>query len=367
MFSRLQTWFVPGLVIQSVIVGATYATGREVTEFFLQYGPASALVGLLIATVLYSLVCMITFELARRYQVLDYKRFCQVYLGPLWILFEIGFIYGVVITLSVVAAAAGEIMSNLVEVPMLASSIMMMVLITILVSLGTARLEKAMSIWSIFFYGSYIALVVFTLARFSGQLEGQFSLASVESSAVSSAALYTAFSAAILPTLVFVARSFKSPSDALVAGSLCGPLVILPGLALVLMLTPFFPAVNAEPIPIMLVFANLDSPVLPIIVQIAMLGTFAATGAGLLHGINERIANSRAEKGKSMSNAARVAIAVGLMVFSVFLATRFGIIDLVAKGFRIGAVAFIVIIFLPLLTRGIWMILPERGKAHESE
>ena len=43
MLNKLQIYFVPGLVIQSVIVGATYATGREVTEFFLKFGPASAL------------------------------------------------------------------------------------------------------------------------------------------------------------------------------------------------------------------------------------------------------------------------------------------------------------------------------------
>lgn len=367
MFAKLKIWFIPGLVIQSVIVGATYATGREVTEFFLQFGPASALVGLLISTVLYSFVCMIIFELARRYQVLDYKRFCKVYLGPLWVLFEVGFIYGVVLTLSVVAAAAGEIMSNMAGIPMFASSIFMMVLITILVSLGSERLEKAMSIWSIFFYGAYLSLVIFTLLELGGRLEGQFVLSSVGSSTISSAALYTAFSAAILPTLVFVARYFRSTSDALIAGSLCGPLVILPGLALVLMLTPFYPAVVDEPIPIMLVFENMGSLVLPTIVQVAMLGTFAATGAGLLHGINERIANSREEKGKGMPDWARAGLALAVMIFSVFLATRFGIIDLVAKGFRIGAVAFIVIIFLPLLTRGFWMIMPGREKANEAE
>ncbi len=199
MFKKLQIYFIPGLVIQSVIVGATYATGREVTEFFLQYGPSSALVGLLISTVLYSLVCMLVFELARRYQVLDYKSFCQVYLGRLWVLFEVGFLYGVMLTLAVVAAASGEILANMLGLPMLASSIIMMVLITFLVSIGGARLEKFMSVWSIFFYAAYLTLVAFTLLKFGGQLEGKFALGQINSNSISSAALYTAFSAAILP------------------------------------------------------------------------------------------------------------------------------------------------------------------------
>ncbi len=160
-----------------------------------------------------------------------------------------------------------------------------------------------------------------------------------------------------------MARYFKTSGDALIAGSLCGPLVILPGLALVMMLTPFFPAVIDEPIPIMLVFSNLGNETLTTVVQIAILGTFAATGAGLLHGMNERIANSRAAKNKETPFYFRAGLALVAMIFSIFLATRFGIIELVAKGFRYGAVAFLIVIFLPLVTRGFWMIMPGRRQA----
>jgi uncharacterized membrane protein YkvI len=360
MLDRLQRYFIPGLVIQSVLVGATYATGREVTEFFLRFGPSSALLGLLTATALYSIVCIVIFELARRYQVLDYRQFCKVYLGRFWFLFEIGFLFGVILTLSVVAAATGTILADLVGLPMTLSAIGMMVLITLLVSMGQERLEKAMSLWSIFFYGSYVALVVVTFTKFGDRLTDQFALALVESSVIPSAVIYTAFSSAILPTLVFVARRFTSSRDAVVAGSLCGPLVILPGLALVLMLSPFFPTVVEEPIPIMLVFEGIGNDALSTTVQIAMLGTFAATGAGLLHGINERIANAMAEDGKAMPLYVRTVIALAAMTFSVFLAARFGIIDLVAKGFRIGAAAFVAVILVPLITRGFWLIMPAR-------
>ena len=38
MDSRFNRHFTPGLVMRSTLVGATYSTGREVTEFFLQAG-----------------------------------------------------------------------------------------------------------------------------------------------------------------------------------------------------------------------------------------------------------------------------------------------------------------------------------------
>ena len=150
------------------------------------------------------------------------------------------------------------------------------------------------------------------------------------------------------------------------AGALAGPLVILPGLAIMFMLIPFYPSVIDEPLPISLVLANADSPALQWCVQIAIVGTLAATGAGLLHGINERIANAMADSKRAMPAALRPGLALAAMVFSIFLATEVGIIDLVALGFRYGAGAFIVIIFLPLVTRGLWKVLSPRDAVEKT-
>jgi uncharacterized membrane protein YkvI len=38
---RLYRYIVPGLVIQAVLVGGGYATGRELVEFFISKGPAT--------------------------------------------------------------------------------------------------------------------------------------------------------------------------------------------------------------------------------------------------------------------------------------------------------------------------------------
>ena len=362
MLDKLQRYLIPGLVIQAVIVGGTYATGREVTEFFLKIGPNSGLIGLLITMVCYSTCCMLVFELARRYQVLDYKSFCRIYMGRFWFLYEIGFLFGVMLTLSVIGAAASEFAYDMVGAPKLGSALMFMCLVAGLVYLGGDRLEKVMSLWSLFFYVVYILLAILTYQKFGGEIAEKLSGPPVKLGDVTvSALIYTGYSCSILPTLVFVAKHFRERKEALVAGAFAGPLVILPGLAIMVMLMPFYPAVIEQPLPISLVLDNTGNPIFVRCVQIAILGTLAATGAGLLHGVNERIANAMKVSQRTMPPALRPGLALAAMLFSVFLATEVGIVDLVAKGFRYGAMAFIVIIFLPLVTRGFWMIVSAQN------
>jgi hypothetical protein len=84
---RVLNYIVPGLVIQAVLVGGGYATGRELVEFFISRGPATALLGMVLTALLFSAVAMISFELARQYRAYDYRSFCRVFLGRFWVLF----------------------------------------------------------------------------------------------------------------------------------------------------------------------------------------------------------------------------------------------------------------------------------------
>jgi uncharacterized membrane protein YkvI len=56
---RLLKYIVPGLVIQAVLVGGGYATGRELVEFFVSKGPATGLAGLALTAVFFSAGSMV--------------------------------------------------------------------------------------------------------------------------------------------------------------------------------------------------------------------------------------------------------------------------------------------------------------------
>ncbi len=50
------------------------------------------------------------------------------------------------------------------------------------------------------------------------------------------------------------------------------------------------------------------------------------------------------------------AIASALLVGSIFIAARFGLVDLIARGYRALAWLFLVVYVLPLLTIGAWRL-----------
>src|SRR3712207_7433822 len=64
---------------------------------------------MLVATLLFSLVCIATFLFARATATRDYRSFFRELLGPGWIAFEAVYILFVVLILAVYGAAAGEI------------------------------------------------------------------------------------------------------------------------------------------------------------------------------------------------------------------------------------------------------------------
>ena len=66
---------MPGLILQSVMIGGGYATGREIVEFFLVLGPSGGLLAMGVATVVLSVITAISFELARKTKSHTYHAF----------------------------------------------------------------------------------------------------------------------------------------------------------------------------------------------------------------------------------------------------------------------------------------------------
>ena len=76
------TWFqrylLPGFVFQAAVIAGGYATGRELVEFFLPAGPWGGLLGMAVSMLVWSVVLMASFELARRARAYDYRAFFRV-------------------------------------------------------------------------------------------------------------------------------------------------------------------------------------------------------------------------------------------------------------------------------------------------
>ena len=67
-----KVYVIPGCVFQSVMVGGGYGTGREVVEYFTQFGLYGGMLGLLVTFLVMATVLALTFELARVSRSYDY-------------------------------------------------------------------------------------------------------------------------------------------------------------------------------------------------------------------------------------------------------------------------------------------------------
>ena len=81
------------------------------------------------------------------------------------------------------------------------------------------------------------------------------------------------------------------------------------------------------------------------------------SGTGSVHAINERIDHAwQARRGKSLPHRARLLIALGLLIGCMFLASRFGLVALIANGYRALAYVILATFILPLITVGVWKL-----------
>jgi uncharacterized membrane protein YkvI len=354
---RILRYVVPGLVIQAVLVGGGYATGRELVEFFVSKGPATALAGLALTALCFSAGTMVSFELARCYRAFDYKSFSQVFLGRFWVLFEIGYYALLLLVLSVVSSAAGKLLVQMFGLPELVNSILFMSAVAFVVFFGNSLIEKVISAWSMVFYATYGTMFALVVWKFGPQLRAALGATPLDwPEAVRDSLSYTGYNIVIVPILIFVARNLETRREAFIAGALAGPLILLPGFASLLALSAFYPGILTEPLPISTVLARVANPALTLCVEIVILGAFVKTGVGLLHGLNERFARAAIDRGRDMPQYVRPVLSLGIMVIAVFVASSVGIINLIGQGYRYSSYFFLLIFFFPLMIRGVLLI-----------
>lgn len=353
LFKRI---LLPGLVIQSVLIGGGYATGRELVEFFLSNGPAGGLAGMLLATVLFSLISMASFEFARMTRSYDYRSFFSQLLGKAWILFEIGYLVALLLILAVIGAASGEIVAQHLGASAQAGQVGLMVLIGFLVFWGTAFIERFLAGWSFLLYATYGALIFLYLARYGDTLAPNLAADALDGPWIGDSLRYVGYNVLVIPLALFCTRHMETRRDALLAGSLAGPIAMVPAILFFLGMATAHPEIVGASVPADFMIQRLGLGWIEILFYVVVFGTFVETGTAMIHAINERIARVYAERGAGMPRWLRPTIALTALVIAIYLAGRFGIVDLIARGYTMLAYFFIVVIIVPLFTVGLWRI-----------
>lgn len=360
--TRFQRWILPGLAFKAAVIGGGYATGRELAEYFIPSGPQGGLLAILIAMLCWSAICALTFAVAHATRSVDYRRFFVMLLGRFAFLFELAYLAFMVLILAVFGAAAGEIFAAMLGWPTLAGTLLLMVAIGGFVAFGNDTVEALFKWVSLLLYGTYALFVVLVLARFGDPVMATLSTPQPTTGWLQGGLTYAGYNIVGAVIVLPLVRHFLSRRDAVVAGVLCGPLAMLPGLLFFLCMLAWYPRIGDEALPSDFILRQLQLPVFHVLFQLMIFSALLESGTAVIHACNERIAHAwRARRGTGLGRSARLSVAMVLLIGSIFIADRVGLVALIAQGYRGLAYLFLVVYILPLLTVGVWRLWGRPG------
>jgi len=364
---KKDNWFtiylLPGFVFQSLVIAGGYATGRELVEFFLRLGPFTGLLGMLVTTLIWSAVAAVSFEFARMTQSYDYRAFFQGLLGRAWFLYEIAYIAMLLLVLSVIAAAGGDMMENSFGIPRSISTVVIMSAIGLLTFFGTGVIEKFLSYWSLLLYGVYIIFLAWGVSQFGGDISQNFSESSIDSGWFKGGVAYAGYNLAIIPAVLFCITHISKRKQALASGAIAGLIGIIPGVLFFIVMVGMYPAIVDATVPASVILTAFDSRWFEILFQIVIYGTFIETGSGLLHSLNERVFHTAQERGRALPGYLRPVIAVSVLILAIFAGGKLGLVALIAKGYGFMTWVFILVFVIPVLTIGLARVLRRKPNA----
>jgi len=363
--SWFQRYLLPGLIFQSLIIAGAYGSGRELAEFFLGHGPIGGLLGMAVTATTFSIVLVVSFEFARRFKLYDYRSFCKALLGRGWPLYEILYVLLMILVISIIGAAAGDIVRDTFGLPPFAGVLGIMILIALLVFFGTPAIERFFAFWSFVLYGTYITLLGWHLIQHGGQIQSNLTAFGINDGWLQSGIAYTGYNLAPVPALLFCVRHFGSRRDAVTAGIIGGPIAMLPAVFFFIAMIGQYEALVAEGshgvLPVTILLNSLrGAEFLIYLFPIVLFGTFIETGSALIHGVNERLDQTFAEKSVRMPSWMRPAVAFAILFIAVILADAIGLTSLVAQGYGTITWGFLLVYVLPLLTYGLWLLRNNR-------
>ena len=355
--SWFQRYLLPGLAFKAVVIGGGYATGRELAEFFLPSGPWGGIFAMLLAMVVWSAVCIVTFLFARATGSRDYRTFFRNLLGPGWIVFEAAYFLFVILILAVFGAAAGAIGQALFGWPPLAGTLCLIVGIAAFATYGNTSVERLFKWVSFFLYGVYVIFVVLALSAFGERVAANFTAGGSNAGWALGGLTYAGYNIVGAVVILPVLRHLTSNRDAVIAGALSGPLAMIPAFLFFICMVAWYPEIGQQALPSDYLLQRMNLPVFHVTFQLMIFAALLESGTGGVHAVNERIAHAyRSRYQRDLSERGRLALAGGLLLIAIFLADRFGLITLIARGYRALAYVLLAVYVLPLMTYGVWRL-----------
>ncbi len=358
-YSWYKKYLLPGFIAQSVLIAGGYGTGRELVEYFGQYGPTGGLMGMGLTFVLWAALFALSFEFARVFKAYDYRTFFERLIGKGWIIYEIAFIVLLCLIMGVVGAASGSILRDSFGLPPIVGSGIFLVCVAYLTYSGSKTIEVALSLWSYLLYAIFIVFLVLGFTHFGEAISANFAAGTIKEGWQMGGFKYAFYNIAVTSTVLFSLNYLESRREAILSGIAAALICIIPAVFFYVVMIGFYPDVLSMEIPSNGIIAQLGVKFLLPVWLIVLFGTMIETGVGFFHSINERINATLIEKrGKGMSNLARGAVGALLSIMGLLI-SNFGLIGLIAQGYGTISWVFFILQGVGLFTIGIYKIATQ--------
>ena len=356
MLQYLRSIFIPAAVFQSVIVGGAYGTGREVVEYISQFGPTGGLYAIAIIALAFSVILAISFEFARKFAAWNYRTYLRNLLGNAWVLYELLFLALLVLILAITGSAAGTVLSDRFGIPSNIGIGLMFVAVVILNYFGRELVNRTLTLGAILLVAVLVLFFAYTLFHNNNEIAKVFSTGVTNTGWLQSGLTFAIYNSALIPAIIYCASGLESKSQTMGAGILAGILGVLPAAIFHVCFMAGYPAILEQQIPTYWMIEHLGLNILLTVYVVILFATIVQTGVGVLQGFNERLDGWRQEvKGVPFSRIQHALMAGTLLLLSLLMA-KFGIVDLVAKGYSTIAWGFVAVFTIPTLTVGLFKI-----------
>lgn len=366
---------LPGIILQSVMIGGGYATGREIVEYGAKYGALGWLSGL--GTFLgFAVIAALTYELIRLTKAYDFKTFMKTIGGPLWIVFDIVYLLFMVVIIAVMASATGNIVEQTLGLNYWVGVVAITVVVAILNFYGSRLIERFETLGTVALYAGYIIFSVLVIGTFGKNISTVFANhdtsfigGSVSAGKVLwSGVLYCAYNLVVMPATFFTIERQTRRVESVVSGIIGGVLATIPWFLTYFAVMCFYPNpdVLGASVPWLAMMQGTAGPVVIAIFGIVMGWTLIETSTGIIHAALERVNNGLKEAHKPPMTGKQQAILTIIVLVGSMVLSKVGIIDLIATVYNALSYAFLAIYVLPLITVGVYKIFKLR-KAEKEE
>lgn len=336
--------------------GGAYGSGRETVTFVSTYGPWGGVLATVVMALAFGLILAVCFEFARVFRVYEYASFSSALLKRAAVAYRVVLGVGLVLALGVGATAAGATLEDHFGVPAIVGTMLLMLAVVLLTLFGRSVIEWSMTATAGLLLAFLIGLVTVVIRSSGSIVMDTFAQEPFDSSFWQLGGLNAVLNASFLPLIMFIAVHIRTRPEAVVSGMFSGLVFALPSLALHVTFMSSYPAILDEEVPSYVMAETFGSPLFLSVFVIILFVLIVQTSVGITQGLIERVeAWSASRLGRVLTHIEHGGVAAAISIATVGLSVM-GLVNLVATGYGLLSIAFLLTFTLPLLTIGVWRV-----------